>query len=269
MIDKIISAVVALCLCSSLALAQELSSPPSPSRPSSTNISQSIDPTENVKALSEAANKRQDDLRIANERLVESKIAGLAALTQLSIDGSTRERDAEFRRIDNEAKLRSSYEDQLRAAEAKRIDAIRLVDVGAAATLAQRTTEQATALATVVTQSAEVLRNGVTKAAEETRSLVATTAATALQNQQQQFQGITTRLAALEQAGAEGKGKQTISDPAFLDLLKEVKSLSLARTNVTGVETGRNDVIGWIAAGMMFLFAAGGFFYTITRPKLR
>ena len=94
--------------------------------------------------------------------------------------------------------MRSDYEGQLRAAEAKRIDAIRLVDVGAAATLAQRTTEQATALATVVTQSAEVLRNQVSRAAEDTRALVATTAATALQNQQQQFQAITTRLAALE-----------------------------------------------------------------------
>lgn len=251
------------------AWAQELSSSPSPSRPSSPNGSQAVDPTENVKALSEAANKRQDDLRIANERLVESKIAGLAALAKLNIEGSTNERNAELRRIDNEAKLRSEYEDRLRGAEAKRIDAIRLVDVGAAATLAQRTTEQATALATVVTQSAEVLRNQVSRAAEDTRALVATTAATALQNQQQQFQAITTRLAALEQAGAEGKGKQTISDPAFIDLLKEVKSLSLARTNITGVEAGRSDVIGWIAAGMMFLFAAGGFFYTVTRQKLR
>jgi hypothetical protein len=231
--------------------------------------SAAVDPTRNVLDLVLAAVKRLDDIMDAIVKRQDDLRGASDKLNQVRLDSAVAERNVELKRVDGEAKLRADYEEKLRNAEAKRIDAIRLVDVGAATTLAQRTTEQATALATVVTQTAEVVRNQVTRAAEETRTLVATTAAAALQNQQQQFSAVTTRLAALEQAGAEGKGKQTVTDPALLALVQEVKNLSVARINTVGVDTGRNDVIGWIAAGMMFLFAAGGFFLTITRRPLQ
>lgn len=229
-----------------------------------------VDPTRNVLDLvlaavkrlddiMDAIVKRQDDLRTASEKLNQSRLESAIA-----------ERNVELKRVDGEAKLRSDYEEKLRNAEAKRIDAIRLVDVGAATTLAQRTTEQATALATVVTQTAEVVRNQVTRAAEETRTLVATTAAAALQNQQQQFSAVTTRLAALEQAGAEGKGKQAVTDPALISLVQEVKNLATARTAGAGVDTGRSDVVGWIVGGLgllLALFMAGMAMFNAMRPR--
>ena len=61
-----------------------------------------IDPTENVLAVIESAVKRQDDLR-----------------------------EAEMRRVNQIEALRAEYQEKLALAEAKRIDAIRAVDVAA------------------------------------------------------------------------------------------------------------------------------------------
>ena len=226
-----------------------------------------IDPTKNVQDLVSAEMRRQDDLRAAQEKFFDAKLRADDEKGQLLFEMNKTLREASVARIDTEAKMRSDYEGQLRAAEAKRIDAIRLVDVGAAATLAQRTTEQATALATVVTQSAEVLRNQVSRAAEDTRALVATTAATALQNQQQQFQAITTRLAALEQAGATATGRGLPQDPAIVALTTQVAALLQARTNQTGAEQGRSDIIGWIVGGVGMLIAFLGMIAAFMRLR--
>ena len=56
-----------------------------------------VDPTENVIALTEAANRRQDDLRAAAEKLFDSKIDGL----NKRIDDSI-ERFDSFRQSDRE-----------------------------------------------------------------------------------------------------------------------------------------------------------------------
>jgi hypothetical protein len=95
-----------------------------------------IDPTANVTAILEAAVKRQDDLREAHEKFT-----------------------AEMR------KQREFYERELRLAEAKRIDAIRAVDVGAVARAAEVSSAQATTLAAQVSVSAETLRTQVAAAA--------------------------------------------------------------------------------------------------------
>jgi hypothetical protein len=94
------------------------------------------DPTANVLDLVEAAIKRQDDLR-----------------------------DLESRHIREVSRLRAEYEDMLREAETKRIDAIRAVDVGAVNRAAEVAALQATTLAGQVAQSAETLRTQVAAAA--------------------------------------------------------------------------------------------------------
>lgn len=76
-----------------------------------------IDPTENVTALVIAAERRLDDLRS-------------------EVTDHTRDIMA----------LRSQYEEKLRIAESDRIDAIRAVDVGAAAILANQVSASAEAL---------------------------------------------------------------------------------------------------------------------------
>lgn len=47
-------------------------------------VDATIDPTENVKALSEASAKRQDDLREAQDRLTDEKISRLRDIVTLS-----------------------------------------------------------------------------------------------------------------------------------------------------------------------------------------
>lgn len=95
-----------------------------------------VDPTENVIALVRAGLERQDDLH--------------------------QQQSAHFHEL---LKLRADYEEKLRIAESKRIDAIRAVDVAAVAQAAQVSATQATTLATQVSASAETLRTTVAASA--------------------------------------------------------------------------------------------------------
>lgn len=178
-----------------------------------------VDPTENVKALSAAADKRQDDLRA-----LDAKIGGL--------------RDAQLKEI---MALRTEYEEKLRNAEGKRIDANRLVDTTAVAIQNDRAVATATTLAKTVQDSAQVLSAQVTKSADDLRTLVATTAAESNRSLQQQFAAITTRLSALEQGSV----------------------------NTSGIGSGRSDVVGWIVGVLMFLIALGTLSVNVMRKTGR
>lgn len=125
-----------------------------------------IDPTENVKKMIDQAVLRLDNLR-----------------------------EAEIRRVNEQMELRAEYNVQLGVAEAKRIDAIRAVDVNAVSVANERATAQAAVLANQVSASAETLR-----------SLVAATAATVAQQLAQVSSGISDRLSALEKSQYENKG---------------------------------------------------------------
>lgn len=155
-----------------------------------------LDPTENVKALTEAANKRQDDLRVGNNELIQAQLSGLQDIITQHVKCIKELNAAEARRLDEQAALRSDYTERLSSAEAKRIDAIRAVDVNAVAVASQRASDQATVLATQVAQSAEALRG-----------LVASTAATNQQAQQTANAQLSQRITTLEQAQYKGEGK--------------------------------------------------------------
>lgn len=236
-----------------------------------------VDPTKNVLDLVEAAIRRQDDLRTTAEKLSRVQFETAEKLNDLRYKQTQDLAAALATKLADEAKLHASYAERLAIAEAKRIDAIRAVDVNAVVVANQRTSEQATALQTQTTASAEVLRNQVARSAEDLRALVATTAATALQNQQQQFTGISTqisslstRLTTLEQAGAEGKGKQTFQDPVIAQLLTEFRAVANREVNRTGIDSGRSDMAGWIAAGasffIMMLIGLGAIAVNAMRP---
>jgi hypothetical protein len=197
-----------------------------------------VDPTENVKALNAADARRQDDLRSMSERLLQAQLDSIDKLSEL--------RDHHAQAL---AALRAEYDEKLRTAEKNRIDAIRTVDVNAVAVASARATDQATVLATQVSKSAEDLR-----------ALVATTAATALQNQQQQFSTLSARLTTLEQAGYQQAGKQTISDPALIALNAKVDALVNSRNDIAGRDTGRSDVFGWLGLVVGVLIGVGGLF---------
>lgn len=214
------------------------------------------DPTENVKALSEAANKRQDDLREADRKLTDARHDGAKALADLRAECNHELALAESKRVNEQLAIRAGYEEQLRTAEAKRIDAIRAVDVNAVSVASQRASDQASVLATQVAQSAEQLRTQVAQSAEALRALVATTAATAATTLQQLVTGLSTRLTTLEQAQYEGKGKQSYADPAFAELLTKVDSLRGTKSEGIGASWGIFlGAAGLIAAVVMGVIA--------------
>lgn len=129
-------------------------------------------------------------------------------------------RDAESRRVNEQMQLRAEYSIQLGVAEAKRIDAIRAVDVNAVSVANERATAQAAVLANQVSASAETLR-----------SLVAATAATVAQQLAQVSAGIADRLSALEKSQYEGAGSKG----------------------------GIKDMAGWIIGAIMTLIAVASF----------
>jgi hypothetical protein len=144
--------------------------------------------------------------------------------TATDTNGSTKRLDekieSEIRRLDEQMKLRADYSVQLSIAEAKRIDAIRAVDVQAVAVASDRAAAQALVLASQVSSSAETLR-----------TLVAATAQTVAQQLAAVSSGINDRISALEKSTYESAGKST----------------------------GGKDLWGYIVAAIAVLVAIGSF----------
>jgi len=102
-----------------------------------------LDPTENVRALTEAAIKRVDDLadlRASYDR----RLADQRIRYDDKLDRQRARYERELRNVDNE----------LRKAESDRIDAIRAVDVGAVQRAAEVSAAQAEALRNTVAAAA-------------------------------------------------------------------------------------------------------------------
>lgn len=176
-----------------------------------------VDPTKNVLQLVEAAVKRLDDLA-----------------------------SAEKMRVD----MQFTYMEKLQTAEAKRIDAIRAVDVNAVAVASERAAAQAQVLANQVSQSAETLR-----------SLVAQTASTIAQQLAQLTSQLTDRLALLEKSQYENKGREIVSNPveaarieavttSLSSLQKEISGLRESRSEGTGGKAGVQHVWGYVVGAI-------------------
>ncbi len=103
-----------------------------------------IDPTKNVLDLVEAAIRRVDDLRMAETRRIDEIIAAeVLRAAQLRTEDSKRTEDmAELRAAHSTEILRltTSHSKELMEAEAKRIDAIRIIDVAAVSTANDKAT---------------------------------------------------------------------------------------------------------------------------------
>jgi hypothetical protein len=174
------------------------------------------DPTENVKALTEAAVKRLDDLRDMESRHQEDLIK-FTAENQAAL-----------------ANLRAEYGEKLRDAESKRIDAIRAVDIGAVNRAAEVSAAQAQTLAAQVATSAETLRTQVAAAA--TASTTALAAA---------LDPIQKDIADLRRAQYEAQGQKTqvvesrSSSGAMVALIGLGVSILLALVVVLGVVVSR------------------------------
>jgi len=217
-----------------------------------------IDPTENVKALTAAGLKTQEELRNALERLVQAKIDAIEKISALRDKFGLDLAEANNRRIDESMKLRAELNEKLAIAERDRINAIRLVDVNAAADLQRRTSESAAALNAQTTQLANDLRTSTALLADNLRTLVNSTAASQLAVQKQDKDDTSKRLTTIEQAQSEGRGKQAVSDPALVALVQEVQKLSRNSADQAGIGSGQSNVIFYLFGGLLVLAAVGG-----------
>lgn len=160
-----------------------------------------VDPTENVKDLSNAANKRQDDLREAERRYNDL-------------------RDMHQREIAN---LRSEYAKELGAKESSRLDSIRQVDREEVAKTATQANAALALLAKQTTELATTLSNQVN-----------TTAQAAEARRQADMTEVTKRVSAIELALSANVGKSTIADPALSTLAEEVKKMTAFQDKSAG-----------------------------------
>jgi hypothetical protein len=179
-----------------------------------------VDPTENVIALSVASNIRQDDLRNSSDRFNLAQIENVKEL----------------------AELRSIYEEKLTIAEAKRIDAIRSVDVNAVAIASEK-----------AAAAAAVLANSVNSSAKN------------LEEQLKQYVGqINTRLSAVEKSQYEGQGKGSVTDPQLAALVDEVKKLNQANNQNQGRSAERKDYTSLVIAVGSLIIGAIAIIISIT-----
>lgn len=176
-----------------------------------------VDPTENVKALSEALSQRQDDLRDLNNKYLDARLDSM----------------------EKNAIKDASHAKEIRELESKRVDAVREIDVVA------RNTAAAQALTAIQTLAATT---GAER--EALRSLVSTTAAT-IQNQTDRIVGaITDRIAILEKTSYTGQGKQALFDPQVAELIQDLKNLR--GTKQEGLSEAMKFLIG---IGTLFALA--------------
>lgn len=178
-----------------------------------------VDPTANVISLVNAAIKRLDDLRLAEEKRV----------TQIM-------------------ELRADHARELSVAEAKRIDAIRAVDVAAVSVASERATAQASVLANQVSTSAETLR-----------VLVAATATTVANQLTSALSPITERLSLLEKNQYQVQGGAAVSSPISAAIADRISLLEKSQNTIAGSGRGKADLFGWVVAFIVTVLAITSF----------
>lgn len=179
-----------------------------------------LDPTQNVIALSEAANLRQDNLRdINNERI-----------------------DSDLKHLREMAELRAHHETEIQQLETSRLNAIRQVDVAAVTIAADRAQASIDALSRTMAQNADNLRTIVDTTA---KAMATQTAAT--------VGAITDRIAMLEKLSYEGRGRSAYTDPVLAELVTEMKGLRESHSEGKGKGEGVSATFAAIMSGFGLL----------------
>lgn len=179
-----------------------------------------VDPTENVIALTEAGHKRQDDLRIAQDKYTEARL----------------------KHVEDVGKLRAEHFKEMRRTEADRLNAIRQVDVTAVRTEADRALQAIQALAATTAINAETLRTALTN-----------TAATIAKQTSDTVGQLIERIAALEKSSYEGVGKQRVADPLMADLMTKVEAMIRLQASGSGKHEGASSAVVWIISAIGLL----------------
>jgi hypothetical protein len=179
------------------------------------------DPTKNVRSLSKADVRRQDDLRKAQNRLIRTEIKHLCELLV----------------------LHAAHSREMREQNNERLAALRLVDIST------RNEDRKTA------------DDAIRRLAEQTESLrqtlskqVADTAETLSKAKAESDKATEVRISSLEKTSYTGAGEKAIADPAIAQLVAEVRSLAQSRAGDTGRSVGANQLWGYIV-GVLGLIA--------------
>jgi len=188
--------------------------------PVDANGGPTVDPTQNVLDLVDAAVTRLDDIAVLRSELA----------------------DAKAKRIEDLSEQRERHAKEIRQLESDRLKEVRLVDQLNATQLAQQIRDAVDTLATTASATAEALRNQQT----------ATATAVAAQSERV-VSPIIDRLAALERASYTGQGRQAIADPQMERLATLVEKLSTTQTETTGKSAGLNAVWVFVVAGVGLL----------------
>ena len=196
-----------------------------------------VDPTANVLQLVEAANKRQDDLRTAQNELIQEKNRATKELMDVHAA-----HQAEV------ARLRAEHIKELGAMESNRLNAIRQVDVTAVRTEADRSLSAIQTLAAQTATNAETLRTALVNTAT---TIAASTSATVSALQE--------RIAALEKSSYEGVGKQRVADPMMAALFDKVNAIHLNSAEKTGKTEGISTSWGILLGVIAVLGGLTGF----------
>jgi hypothetical protein len=192
-----------------------------------------VDPSENVKSLSEASNVRQDDLREAERRYNDlraehqKEIASLRAQHQEALDKKESARLDSIRQVDREDVAKTAAQANL-----------------AIATLAKQTTDLATTLQAQV---------GSTAAAAETRRSA-------------DMSEVNKRVSALELASSATAGKQTVVDPQMAELTKQVAALAALQAAGAGQQSGGKQAWGYVFAVIGALIGITGLAFAVFKP---
>lgn len=217
-----------------------------------------IDPTKNVLDLVDAAVTRIDDMAVLREQLRSERAKYADEIRQAETQRLDDLRAAESRRVDEQASMRAEFQEKVSIGESKRIDAIRAVDVAAVAVASERATQQATVLATQVSTSADALR-----------TLVATTAAAMAATNQSLTTQLTDRIATLEKAQYELRGKSAVVDPQMEMLLGEMRGLRERASADSGKSAGISMTGAMVMGGVSLvamLFGIASALYAVLKP---
>jgi hypothetical protein len=192
-----------------------------------------VDPTENVKDLSQALSERQDDLReINNLYLLQRVIA-----------------------VEEVAKIRAKHAKEINQLNNDRLEKIRQVDNLNAQRSEERAGEGIKALAT---QTASI--------AEASRTTAANTAAQIATQLTTLFAESNKRISALELSSSEGRGKQAVADPQMERLAGMVEKLATREATVSGKSEGTSDSAKVIIAALGMLLTLTALYTFTQRP---
>ncbi len=164
-----------------------------------------IDPTANVIALSVAANKRQDDLREASERLSATQVSYLENIIDI--------RTTHMREV---SALQAAHERELQRAEIDRQTSIRAIDVAGLQNLALRSSADS----------------------ENLRKAIQDTATTLASQTDATFNAVIDRIAALEKQAYLGEGSRRVEDPQMAAFVDKMQRGADAIQNNSGVNKG-------------------------------